>query len=481
MENYSYSSYPDSVNSSPRSREIDCDNASWDDQQPPANYKVKFMCSYGGKILPRPHDNQLAYVAGETKILSVDRNIRFSSLVAKLSSLSDCDVCFKYQLPGEDLDALISVTNDEDLEHMMLEYDRIYRGSVKPARLRLFLFPLSTPATSTFGSTDSKSESQWFVDALNSVQLQNLDVNSPKSVSSAVAAAAAPVNNNPDFLFGLEKGVQGQQNPAVKLHDSTPSPPAPAPQQPVVVPEVFHAGGDSDAGSEDRQVIGDNIDYQRQIHEIQRIQQQQQSIARVYSGEYYQQRAPQQQPQAAAAVQVTNPSNFWPERHMTSGPYPATAVQTDQQPVYIVQTPAGPAGIYQTPAGIRPVTSQVGAPPQGYYGMQRLVPEVYREQPVYGGVPPQPTIQQSKIGGAYTSENMNIRPHAPHAPVEPTYTQVGYDAVGRQVYYTAPPGVMQQQMQHPASVAAAAAAAVALDGRQSGGGLNPEGKIVGKP
>lgn len=474
MENFSYSSYPDSVNSSPRSREIDCENASWDDQPPSSNsnYKVKFMCSYGGKILPRPHDNQLAYVSGETKILSVDRSIRFSNLVAKLSSLSDCDVCFKYQLPGEDLDALISVTNDEDLEHMMLEYDRLYRATAKPARLRLFLFPLSTPATSTFGSTDSKTESQWFVDALNSVQLQNLDVNSPTAVSSAPAPA-----NNPDFLFGLDKGqVQQQQPPPVKVQDPTPSPP---------VPEVFvKEFTGSDAGSEDRPIIGENVispaDYQRQIHEMQRLQQHisnqeqamynrkiEESIQRVYPGENYQQKAP---PPQQTAVPVTNPASFWPERHMTTGPYPASAVQTEQ-PVYIVQTPAG---VYQTPA-MRPVTSQIGG--QAYYGMQRMMPEVYRDQPVYGGVPPQPTIQQPKMGGVYTSENMGMV--RPHAPPEPTYTQLGYDSVGRQVYYTAPAGVMQQQMQHPAVAAAAAVAAV--DGRQSGGALNPDGRIIGKP
>ncbi|BFG41323.1 hypothetical protein CerSpe_275970 [Prunus speciosa] len=69
---YSYSSYPESGDSSPRSREIDFENPPpWDVDQANSqaqNYKVKFMCSYGGKILPRPHDNQLCYVGGETKI-----------------------------------------------------------------------------------------------------------------------------------------------------------------------------------------------------------------------------------------------------------------------------------------------------------------------------------------------------------------------------------------------------------------------------
>lgn len=38
---------------------------------------------------------------------------------------------------------MISVTNDEDLEHMMHEYDRLFKASAKPARLRLFLFPVA--------------------------------------------------------------------------------------------------------------------------------------------------------------------------------------------------------------------------------------------------------------------------------------------------------------------------------------------------
>ncbi|KAM4078537.1 hypothetical protein ACB094_09G045500 [Castanea mollissima] len=125
-----------------------------------SNYKVKFMCSYNGKIQPRPHDNQLAYVSGKTKILVVDRNIKFNPIKSKLSTIcNDADLCFKYQLPGEDLDTLISMTNDEDLEHMMLEYDRLLRDSAKPPRLRLFLFAMKP---TSFSTGDPKSERQWF-------------------------------------------------------------------------------------------------------------------------------------------------------------------------------------------------------------------------------------------------------------------------------------------------------------------------------
>ncbi|THG17017.1 hypothetical protein TEA_027234 [Camellia sinensis var. sinensis] len=158
MENDSYTtSNPDSSDSSLWSTEIDFENT----PPPSSNYKVKFLCSYGGKILPRPHNNQLVYFGGETRILAVDRNIKFTGLIGKLSVLCDADVCFEYQLPGEDLDALISVTNDDDLEHMMREYDRLFRASWKPARFRLFLFPDAesvAAAQGSFGSSEGKSD-----------------------------------------------------------------------------------------------------------------------------------------------------------------------------------------------------------------------------------------------------------------------------------------------------------------------------------
>ena len=38
---------------------------------------VKFLYSYGGKILPRYSDGKLRYVGGFTRVLSVDRFISF--------------------------------------------------------------------------------------------------------------------------------------------------------------------------------------------------------------------------------------------------------------------------------------------------------------------------------------------------------------------------------------------------------------------
>ncbi|KAK7852757.1 hypothetical protein CFP56_037984 [Quercus suber] len=47
--------------------------------------------------------------------------------------------------------------NDKDLEHMMLEYDRLLRGSTKPARLMLYLFAMNSMPAS-FLTSNSKSE-----------------------------------------------------------------------------------------------------------------------------------------------------------------------------------------------------------------------------------------------------------------------------------------------------------------------------------
>ncbi|KAL9436243.1 hypothetical protein AB3S75_022321 [Citrus x aurantiifolia] len=104
--------------------------------------KMKFLCSFGGKILPRPSDGKLRYVGGETRIISLRTNLSWEELVKKTSNICNQPHLIKYQLPGEDLDALISVSSDDDLQNMIDEYCGLERleGS---QRLRLFLIPLS--------------------------------------------------------------------------------------------------------------------------------------------------------------------------------------------------------------------------------------------------------------------------------------------------------------------------------------------------
>ncbi|KAJ0537776.1 putative PB1 domain-containing protein [Helianthus annuus] len=158
-----------SMESSPRFRSTDSDTPS----PPPPTTKLRLMCSTGGHILPRPHDKSLCYIGGDTRIVSVDRHTTLQDLTHRLNktlfkSLPTSSFTLKYQLPSEDLDALISVTTDEDLENMIDEYERLNSSS----RIRLFVFPSNPDSGSTVSSigsfleNPSKSE-DWFMNALN--------------------------------------------------------------------------------------------------------------------------------------------------------------------------------------------------------------------------------------------------------------------------------------------------------------------------
>ncbi|PIA60636.1 hypothetical protein AQUCO_00300267v1 [Aquilegia coerulea] len=183
----------DSVASSPRS-----DYPS-NDAQP----RVRFMCSFGGQILPRPHDSQLRYVGGDTRIVAIQRSTTFSSLLAKLARLSgNSNFTVKYQLPNEDLDALISVTTDEDIDNMMEEYDRLaVSGNTKVARLRLFLFPIgiSRASSSISSLLDSSRREYWFFDALNGGSASGAP-----SIERGRSDISSIVSEVPDYLFGLD-------------------------------------------------------------------------------------------------------------------------------------------------------------------------------------------------------------------------------------------------------------------------------------
>ncbi|MFS7967714.1 putative PB1 domain-containing protein [Helianthus anomalus] len=130
--------------------------------------KVKFLCSHGGRILPRPADGHLKYVGGETRVISVLRNITFTDLMKKLSSLIEGDVILKYRLIPEELDALVTVKSDEDLRHMFEEYDR--QELIGTPRLRTFLFPASPIIVENpMGPMDRYSLEQRYINSVNGI------------------------------------------------------------------------------------------------------------------------------------------------------------------------------------------------------------------------------------------------------------------------------------------------------------------------
>lgn len=195
--------YPDSAASSPRSRK----NDSWDVEPPPPPVKLRLMCSYGGHIVPRPHDKTLCYVGGDTRIIVIDRHTSLADLHHRLSRtvLDGLPFSLKYQLPNEDLDSLITVTSDEDLENLVEEYDRLHNAAaaaLKPGRLRLFLFPKTPPSIDQLlvQSASSKPE-DWFFNALNG-KSSNLSA----AASDRGFSESSSVNN----LLGLDDEFGGK-------------------------------------------------------------------------------------------------------------------------------------------------------------------------------------------------------------------------------------------------------------------------------
>ncbi|KAF7079358.1 hypothetical protein CFC21_083599 [Triticum aestivum] len=107
-----------------------------------AEGSVKFLCSYGGMILPRHPDGALRYVGGNNRVLSVDRSLQFHELQRKLTDMCGWEaLSLRCQLPTEDLDALVSVTTNDDLGHLLEEYDAASRDRLQPLKIRAFLFP----------------------------------------------------------------------------------------------------------------------------------------------------------------------------------------------------------------------------------------------------------------------------------------------------------------------------------------------------
>ncbi|KAG9156774.1 hypothetical protein Leryth_025458 [Lithospermum erythrorhizon] len=212
-------SYADSTCSSPRSQQTD----NWDDPLPQVpGAKLRLMCSFGGHIIPKPHDKTLCYVGGETRIVVVDRNSSLSDVHTRLSRslLSGHGFTMKYQLPNEELDSLISVTTDEDMENMIEEYDRIMSTAIaKPARIRLFLFLAKPETTASMGALldDAKSET-WFVDALNNSDLLNRGVSDSAVMDNLLEFDGMVQNDSCTNLEGQADGMRGN-NQEIKVAD----------------------------------------------------------------------------------------------------------------------------------------------------------------------------------------------------------------------------------------------------------------------
>ncbi|XP_043703055.1 uncharacterized protein LOC122653178 [Telopea speciosissima] len=159
--------------------------------------KMKFLCSFGGKILPRPSDGKLRYVGGETRIVRISKDISWQELMKKTLSIYNQPHTIKYQLPGEDLDALVSVSCDEDLQNMIEECNVIADGEGSQ-KLRMFLFSATDfdDPHSSLGSIDGDPEIQYVV-AVN-----GMDAGLKRNSGGDVVASTS--TNNMDELLNLD-------------------------------------------------------------------------------------------------------------------------------------------------------------------------------------------------------------------------------------------------------------------------------------
>ncbi|CAH8287100.1 unnamed protein product [Eruca vesicaria subsp. sativa] len=146
---------------------------------------LKLLCSFGGRILQRPGDGKLRYIGGETRIISIRKHVGLNELMHKTYALCNHPHTIKYQLPGEDLDALISVCSDEDLLHMIEEYQEA-ETKAGSQRIRVFLVSSTESSESpkifnerNVNNVNRDIDHYQYVSALNGV----VDVSPQKSSS----------------------------------------------------------------------------------------------------------------------------------------------------------------------------------------------------------------------------------------------------------------------------------------------------------
>ncbi|CAN4080376.1 unnamed protein product [Withania somnifera] len=162
--------------------------------------KLRFLCSFGGRIMPRPSDGILRYVGGDTHLIRVSKDISYVELMQKMLTIYSHSHTIKYQLPGEDLDALVSVSCDEDVQNM-IEECHVLEGDGSH-KLRVFLFSNSDldDAQSGIENVEGDSEMQYVV-AVNGMDF--------RSRRNSIALASTSGNNIDEFLsltIGWENG-----------------------------------------------------------------------------------------------------------------------------------------------------------------------------------------------------------------------------------------------------------------------------------
>ncbi|KAJ4711029.1 Octicosapeptide/Phox/Bem1p domain-containing protein [Melia azedarach] len=180
---------------------------------------LQFLCSYGGKILPRYPDGKLRYHGGETRVLAVHRSISFAELLFKLGEMCGTTMSLRCQLPTEDLDALVSITSDEDLANLIEEYDRV-ASPPSSLKIRAFLSlpkkissksSSSSPTSSSSASSSPKSST---ITRSSSTNRCHRQIPAPvafplcleKSAAKSIPHHAYYAHGNPTHIYLIHNG-----------------------------------------------------------------------------------------------------------------------------------------------------------------------------------------------------------------------------------------------------------------------------------
>lgn len=99
--------------------------------------RMKFLCNFGGRFLPRPIDGKLRYVGGEKHLIQISQGMSWQGLICKTTKLIRQAHIVKYHLPGEQVNVLISVASDDDVHHMVDECIVLEESKERPA---MYLF-----------------------------------------------------------------------------------------------------------------------------------------------------------------------------------------------------------------------------------------------------------------------------------------------------------------------------------------------------
>uniref|UniRef100_A0A453QXL2 Protein kinase domain-containing protein n=1 Tax=Aegilops tauschii subsp. strangulata TaxID=200361 RepID=A0A453QXL2_AEGTS len=186
---------------------------------------VKLLCSYGGRIAPRSGDGALRYVGGQMRLISVPRAASFADLMRKVEAVDDAagpapaaaggGALVKYQLPGEDLDSLVSVSCAEDYDNMLEEYEKLAAAAPDgSAKLRVFLFPADSASGSGSHPAAVDEAGQRYIDAINCVSADavrrresgssahNSEASEPAGLAEGMSPRAVPPPSvPPEYLY----------------------------------------------------------------------------------------------------------------------------------------------------------------------------------------------------------------------------------------------------------------------------------------